>query len=384
MDRKMIKATFCLLLVTLLTIIYSGAFAQQNQNTQEPGSEIETLKIQLQTVENEKIELTAELLDAQAKLADANAKLINTEFGKLERELRDSNNKWLWGWTAFFVGILAVIGIAFWFFVKSLIADSVERSLSGFKEAVKQVNILKDELKVLQKEHTASVLENFIFLHSDSEYPYPEKINVLSETALVDVFSDKTRPLRLRHKAAEILAHRRSTLLVGPALGFLNLIVDSDLYTETSFETKYLLRDFVSFIGYTETLEAYRGLKEFLHRLLTENLKHKNLFLTDTVFSIVWVSTKLNAKDSVSTLKTAIAHLDVKQVEHGDLESLAAYFDMFNETAGIKEILTKHITTEIPGVEDKCLELLEKHDPDFVREWKAQKADANTQNKEPS
>ena len=44
---------------------------------------------QLQTVEN------VEKMDLQAKLADANAKLANTEFGKFERKLRDSNDDWL-------------------------------------------------------------------------------------------------------------------------------------------------------------------------------------------------------------------------------------------------------------------------------------------------
>lgn len=109
--------TICLLLAASLGIIFLPSFAQQNQNTQKSDPEIETLKEhisvlqnQLWTVENEKIELTAKLLDAQAKLADANAKLINTEFGKLERELRDSNQKWLIGWIIFFLTALAVVG----------------------------------------------------------------------------------------------------------------------------------------------------------------------------------------------------------------------------------------------------------------------------------
>jgi type IV secretory pathway component VirB8 len=128
--------------------MFSLSLAQQNQNTQNPNPEIESLKnriseleSKLQTVENvEKMELAA-------KLADANAKLANAEFGKFERDLRDSNNKWLWAWIGFFVGILAVIGIAVWFVVKSLIADGVEKKLNGFKEAVAQVNTLKNELK---------------------------------------------------------------------------------------------------------------------------------------------------------------------------------------------------------------------------------------------
>lgn len=89
------------------------SFAQQNQISQKPNPEVEILKIQLQSVQNEKIELTAKLLDAQAKLADANAKLANTEFGKFERELRNANDRWLRDWGLFFLTILAVVGVAF-------------------------------------------------------------------------------------------------------------------------------------------------------------------------------------------------------------------------------------------------------------------------------
>ena len=102
------------------------------------------------------------------------------------------------------------------------------------------------------------------------------------------------------------------------------------------------------------------------------------------MFSIVSASTKLNMRDSVSILKTAISHLNVRQLEHGDIESLAAHFDRFNEPEGIKEILTHHAANRMPEVETRCLELLQKHHPDFVNEWEAQKESANTQNKESS
>ena len=42
-----------------------------------------------------------------------------------------------------------------------MIADRVEERLNGFKEAVEKVNILENQFKILQKEHAASVLENF-------------------------------------------------------------------------------------------------------------------------------------------------------------------------------------------------------------------------------
>ena len=157
--------------LTILFIIgITFSFAQQNQNTQKSDPEVEVLKkriseleSKLQTVESvEKMELAA-------KLAEANAKLANAEFGKFERELRDSNDEWLRSWIAFltilgvFVAILLGVSYVFWFWLRSradqLIADRVEKSLNGFKEAVDQVNTLKNQLRILRKEHAASMLE---------------------------------------------------------------------------------------------------------------------------------------------------------------------------------------------------------------------------------
>ena len=100
--------------LTILFIIgITFSFAQQNQNTQKSDPEVEVLKkriseleSKLQTVENvEKMELAA-------KLADANAKLANAEFGRFERELRDSNDEWLRTWSLWFfiTGFLVLIG----------------------------------------------------------------------------------------------------------------------------------------------------------------------------------------------------------------------------------------------------------------------------------
>ena len=131
-------------------------FAQQNQNAQRPDPEIAALKkriseleSKLQTVENvEKMELAA-------KLTDANAKLRNAEFGKFERELRDANDEWLRTWSLWFAGIIGflvlIVGGAFWYWLRSradqLITNSVEKGLTGFETAVKQGNTLKNELK---------------------------------------------------------------------------------------------------------------------------------------------------------------------------------------------------------------------------------------------
>ena len=61
---------------------------------------------------------------------------------------------------------------------------------------------------------------------------------------------------------------------------------------------------------------------------------------------------------------------------------MARHFDKFNEPEGIKEILTHHASDKMPELEEKCLELLEKYDADFVKEWKAQKEDTNTESEE--
>ena len=380
----------CLLFAALFGIMFSLSHAQLNQSTQKPNPEIETLKIQLQAMENEKIELTAKLLDAQAKLAEANVKLINAEFGKLERELRDSNDGWLMKWNAFFLGVLAVIGIALWFSVKSLIADRVEKSLNGFKKAVDQVNTLKNELRILRKEQAASLLETTFQPDFGSELGYPkenearreETLKELSEETLLDVFGDKKYLLAVRHKAAEIMT-QKSPPLVGPLLELLNSAIDPDSDIVAEIEQNRL-RNSAAVLGRIETPETYEGLTKFLNRLLTENPKHKDLFLKWTVFSLAYLSIKLNNRESAFILRRSIPYLDVKIQDDQALKDLAEYFHRFNELEGIKEILTNGLTNRMPEVESKCLELLQKHDPDFVRDWKAQKETANTENEDSS
>ena len=230
----------CLLLAVLSIIILPPLFAQQDQNLRKPDPEIAALKqriseleSKLQTVENvEKMELAA-------KLADANAKLANAEFGKFERELRDSNNKWLWEWTAFFGVIIAIvltiIGVALWFVVKSLIADRVEKNLNGFKEAVVQVNTLKNELRILRKEQAASMLEATFQPDFGSKLGYPKEneerrevaLKELSEETLLDVFGDNRYLIAVRHKAAEVLASK-SPPFISPLLELLNSAIDPD------------------------------------------------------------------------------------------------------------------------------------------------------------
>ena len=291
--------TVYLLSIALLGITVSASIAQQNQNVPKTDTEVEKLKIQLQTVENEKME-------KETKLAEANAKLINAEFGKFERELRDANDGWLRTWSLWFAGIIGflvlIVGGAFWFWLRlradQLIADSVEKSLKGFTEAVGQVdtlknelmeavgqvNILQDQIRLLKIEHTASVLENFMNTSFDG-FTYPQSIEALREEVLLQVFDDEEYRLPIRHKAGEVLADRRSERLVSPALKLLNLVVGLNLEGGKD----YWLCDLPNFLEKICTPEAYQGLKEFLNRLLTENLKRKDWFLTRTVISLAYV-----------------------------------------------------------------------------------------------
>ena len=364
-----------LLLGALLGMILPLLPAQQNQNVQQSDPEIEALKKrilgiekQLQTVEN------VEKLDLQAKLAEANAKLANAEFGKFERELKDSNDERMRNWVIFFVAIVSTAGVAFWFVVKSLIADRVEKNLKGFKAAVDQVEVMKDELRELEKKHVVSVLETIIGYGLQEERYYPEPIKILQEETLLQILDDETCRPAIRYKAAEVLLARKSSQLVSPLLNLLNSLVnsDSDLGLVTNSP-----EDGVIFLRQIATLEAHQGLEGFLNRLLTEDLKHKDWFLRETVFSLADVSAKLKIGDSVPILKMAIPRL--KDLEPADLDSLgglARYFDVFNDPAGIKDILNYHVTGEIPGLEsahnrleNRCLELLRKHDPEFVENW---------------
>ena len=73
------------------------------------------------------------------------------------------------------------------------------------------------------------------------------------------------------------------------------------------------------------------------------------------------------------------------QVGHSDIQALknfARHFDVFNNPEGIKEILNVHAKGKMPELEEKCLQLLEKHDPEFVKEWKDKKEDTNTESEE--
>ena len=181
---------------------------------------------------------------------------------------------------------------------------------------------------------------------------------------------------------------RNSKRLVSPVLEFLNSIVDSEFDSEfdseSAIDIEYSLHRLVSFVGQIHTKESYEGLKKFLISLITDNPKPKNkdLFLTQTAFTLFWISLKLNIGDSVSVLRLAIPHLQVGQSDLQALQNFAKYFDIFNNPEGIKEILNIHAKDKMPELEEECLELLEKYDANFVKEWKAQKEDTNTKSEE--
>ena len=386
------KFIVCLLLGALLGMIPPLLPAQQTQSRQKSDTEIEVLEKrvselekQLQTVEN------VEKMDLARNYADAKAKLINVDVDKLKWELRDSNGKWLTGWILFFLAILSVVGVGVWSWLKSrtnqLIETEVEKNLDGFKEAVGQVDILKQQAKealeevgtlknqqkVLEKEHAAAMLDSIADTPYGPRYSYPERIKALSEEALLWVLDDEIYGRVVRYLAAEVLANRKSPQLPSLLLKFLNLVVDWEKDRLETYTFDPLSS--IDFLEKIQTHEAYQSLKRFLNRLLTENPKNKDLFLPETVSSLAGIGIKLNMGDSVPILKTAIPHL--KNPSHKVLSDLARYFDKFNEPEGIKEILTQHVTSRMSDVKNLCLRLLQKHDPD-VKEQRVRETTDNS------
>ena len=354
-----------LLLIALLGITVSASIAQQNQNVPKTDTEVEALQkrvseleSKLQTVENvEKMELAA-------KLAEAEARLINTEFGKLKLELKDSNQQWLITWILIFLGILSIVGYALWSRLTKkmddLIENEVEKSLNGFKESVDKVSILEGQLKVLEKEHAASVLEIWNDARLSSLELHPEQIKALTEEVLLDVFNDKTRDLEIRFAAMEVLAARKSSLLVIPVLNFLNSVVDSDIDWGTSSGPSDYPRQLLTRLSAVHNEETYQGIKNFLNRMIKENPKNKNIFLPWTVFSLAHLGIELERKDWVDMLREVIPDLIELKPKEVILTTLAKYFDKFQEPEGIRKILEHPEADEMPDVKTKCLELLKK------------------------
>ena len=228
------------------------------------------------------------------------------------------------------------------------------------------------------------MLERTFEADHGSKLGYPEQnkarreeaLKELREEPLSKIFANEKYHLAIRHRAAEILA-RKSSPLVTPIFQLLNSTLDSDASIDS--ETGHRLRKFVHLLGSIHTQDTYQGLKLFLNRLLTEDPKHKDLFLTWTVFSLGWVSVKLDMRDSRHILKASISDMKNLQLEHKALRDLARHFDILDEPAGIKEILINHATSGMPDVKNKCLELLQKHDPEFVKEQRAKETTDNSE-----
>ena len=387
------KFIACLLLVALLGMMTPLLSAQQNQNSQKSNSQLEALENrvselekQLQTVEN------VEKMDLQAKLAEANTKLINADFDKLKGELRIDNEERMRAWSYWFFGILGIIvvisGAAVWFSLKSLIASSVEKNLNGFKKAVGQAEVMKDELRLLKKDHAASMLKDSHRYFNDI-HPYPERINALSEEDLLGVFDDEIYDIEVRYRVAEVLTDRKSPRLVFLLLEFINSTANSNSNLEPKIEAP--LCGFVGLLGQMHKQEAYQGLTEFLNRLLAGDPRQKEVLLTWTAFSLATISIELNKRDSIPILKRSMPHLNTQQdprpigrlgggiTKSKGLTNLARYFDRYNELESIKEILTKHVTSRMRGLENRCLESLQRYDPDFVEEWRARETSDNSE-----
>lgn len=376
---------FCFILIALLGITISTSIAQQNGDAPKTNTEVETLRKRVSELEDKlKIVENVEKMELAAKLAEAQRELLNADIDKLKLELKDSNQQWLWGWTTFLGVIFAVIGVALWFFVKSLIADRVEERLNGFKESVEQVKIQQERIKILEKEHAATVIDDILFYSPGMTYPYPERINAISDKTLLDVFNDEKRQIVCRCKAAEFLTDRQSELIVSPLITFLNSILDTAAYSEVdpNSATGFALRKLVNYLGMIHTQEIYNELTKFLNRLLRERTEMKDMFLTWTVFALAYIGSALNIGESVSIMKEAIADLKFSPRDCEALKNLARYFDKFKDLEAIKEILEHHGKTMNSDVKETCLTLLEKHDPKFVEEQRAAETTTNTESEE--
>lgn len=238
-------------------------------------------------------------------------------------------------------------------------------------------------LRSLEKEYVAFVLETLTTSEFVLEHFFPKKTIALPEQALLDVFTDGTSPLKLKYRAACSLINKESTRFVPLLLEFVNEMVDADLeIKEENSGTGESITEFQYLLGRLKTPEAYEGTKKFLHRLLTEDLKHKDIFIDGAIIALTDISRVLKRKDAIPMVKLALFHF-VPPINEG-LISVAENFGSMKEPSLLKHILMQHVTSEMPDVEEICLELLEDFDPEFVKQWHAQKANANTQNEESS
>lgn len=390
-----------LILIVLLSSVFFYMLMRQNHNHQKLESEYESLQkrltaleIQPQTGQDE------QKTNLATQLAEANIKLINTDFSKFERELRNSNDKWLWSWTGFFVAIVAivvtVIGFALWFSIKSMISDKVEDHLKGFQIVFDQVKELKNELRVLKREFAAKMLDEPHDIMEDDEvseegvYIYPDTIMSLSEQTLLDVLNFETYPIFTRIRAAEILKKRNPMQSLPMLLQMVNSFLDIDIYKDQDIvEDEYIvdmrwhLRGLVNLFKDMHTDETYRGLSKLLTRVLKiKDTNLKKLHLNWILFSLAYIGDALNTGKDISKMIDALPNLLITIEDTNEFQNLVEYFNKFQEPEGIREIYNIHAKGKMPDVEETCLNLLEKYDTDFVREEREEKASTNTEGKE--
>ncbi len=238
--------------------------------------------------------------------------------------------------------------------------------------------LMKERLKEREKQHTIFVLEFFKDEETVYEYRQPPHIEALSEQALLEVFCDETSSPIVKYRAAMILLTvKKCTKFVPICMEFLNFIINAELDIE-DFETWMDLNNFPDLFLDLALIRAYPEVKDFVNYLLTENPRHKKLFFNLAIMSLASLSVKLNRRDAIPILKSNMSHFG--HFPKPLLIEMAEYFDKFKEVAGIQGILTNGLADKMPDVETRCLELLQKHDPEFVKEWQAQKETANTQN----
>ena len=152
-------------------------------------------------------------------------------------------------------------------------------------------------------------------------------------------------------------------------LKLLDSIIDSKL--ELDFDRGRYLKHIVNLCSYINAQETCDEFAIFLNRLLTEDLKQRDLLITGIVFLIADISLQLDRGNSVAMLRRGIPHLNLRG-EHDRPILLVKFFDRFNEPTGIEDFLNHHGTGLTSDDEQTCLDLLQRHNPEFVANWRAQ------------
>ncbi|RKU08620.1 hypothetical protein C6503_22775 [Candidatus Poribacteria bacterium] len=225
--------------------------------------------------------------------------------------------------------------------------------------------------EILEEEQAAAMLENIRDYVSENG-AYAAKIKAISEETLLQIFESKKYSIKTKYGAVEMLVEQNSTRIVAPLLQFLNSFFNFELDSEDDLpETAIHLSSFATYLGYIPTLETYEGLKKFLNRLLAENPGHKQIFLNNIIISLARVSIKLSMMDAIPLLRAAISYIAYPP-DTNDLRIMIGYFDDLNDPESIKKILTEHVRIGMGDIEYKCLNLLQKYDPDFVKQWQVE------------